>query len=213
MPSAKHIEQAIDSAAMGLGHDAGNKGYGKSSVNGKGSDLERGFTSPLPETHAQYLIHRHGTINLEPLPDPTDADPLNWPRHKKIINLMLVAFHACMGTFTGAAIIPAFGTIAEDLDVSVPTTTYLTSLQIMILGVAPFFWLPLSQRFGRRPIFLISLVCSLAGNIGCAKSMSYSSMAGSRAVVAAFIAPAGAIGSGVVQETFFKHERARYMGI
>lgn len=95
---------------------------------------------------------------------------------------MLVVFHACMGTFTGAAIIPAFETIAEDLDVSVPTTTYLTSLQIMIFGVAPFFWLPLSQRFGRRPIFLVSLVCSLAGNIGCAKSMSYSSMAGSRAV-------------------------------
>lgn len=34
-----------------------------------------------------------------------------------------------------------------------------------------------------------------------------------RAITAFFISPAAAIGSAVVQETFFKHERARYMGI
>ena len=118
-----------------------------------------------------------------------------------------------MGTFTASGIIPAYEPIAEEFGVSITSASYLTSLQIMILGVAPFIWLPLSKRFGRRPIFLLSLICSLVCNVGCAKSMSYSSMAVSRALVAFFISPAGAIGSGVVQETFFKSERARYMGV
>lgn len=118
-----------------------------------------------------------------------------------------------MSTFTAASIIPAYQNIAQNLGVSLNKTTYLTSLQIAILGVAPLIWRPLSNTYGRRPLFMISLVVSLVGNIGCAKSPSYSTMAVCRAIVAFFISPAAAIGSGVVTETFFKKDRARYMGI
>lgn len=114
---------------------------------------------------------------------------------------------------TAGAIIPAYANIAEDLNVSTQQATYLTSLQIAILGVAPLIWRPFSSRYGRRPVFLLSLLCSLAGNIGCAESPSYATMAVCRAIVAFFISPAGAIGSAVVTEMFFKKERARYMGI
>ena len=91
--------------------------------------------------------------------------------------------------------------------------SYLTSLQIAILGGAPLFWKPLSNRFGRRPIFLLSLICSLVCNVGCAKSPDYASTAACRALTAFFISPASAIGSAVVTETFFKKDRARYMGV
>lgn len=129
------------------------------------------------------------------------------------MNLILVAFHACMGTFTAAAIIPAYSDISEELGVSLQDASYLTSLQIAILGGAPLFWKPLSNRYGRRPIFLLSLICSLVCNIGCAKSTSYASLAACRALVAFFISPASAIGSAVVMETTFKKDRARYMGV
>lgn len=132
---------------------------------------------------------------------------------QKIINLILVAFHACMSTFTAAAIIPAYQTMAIDLGRPLQDITYLTSLQIAILGVAPLIWKPISHRYGRRPVFLLSLICSLVGNIGCAKSPGYNSMSVCRAIVAFFISPPAAIGSAVVTETFFKKERARYMGI
>lgn len=118
-----------------------------------------------------------------------------------------------MATFTAAAIQSAFAKIAEDLHVSIERASYQTSLVIAILGGAPLFWRPLSDRYGRRPIFLLSLICSLIGNVGCAKSPSYGTMGLCRAITAFFISPAAAIGSAVVQETFFKHERARYMGI
>lgn len=143
----------------------------------------------------------------------SDADPLNWSQRKKVTNLILVAFHAMMGTFTAACILASFVDIAADLDIEVQTASYLTSLVIAILGGGPLLWRPLSQRYGRRPIFLISLVCSLAGNIGCAVSPSYATMALCRAITGVFISPAVAIGSGVVVETFFGNERARYMGI
>ena len=130
---------------------------------------------------------------------------------QKVANLVLVAFHACMATFTAAAIVSSFISIAEDLGVSVNQATYITSLQFPILGCAPLFWRPLADRWGRRPVFLLSLICSMAGNIGCARSHTYSSMAACRAIVAFFISPAAAIGSGVVTEIFFRNQRAKYM--
>ena len=118
-----------------------------------------------------------------------------------------------MCTFTASAIIPAFHDISEDLGVSLQRTSYLTSLQIVILGAGPLFWKPLSNRFGRRPIFLISLICSLVCNIGGSKSKKFASMAACRAVQAFFISPPAALGSAVVTECFFKHQRGRYMGV
>ncbi|KAL4918315.1 major facilitator superfamily domain-containing protein [Aspergillus aurantiobrunneus] len=167
----------------------------------------------LSEQHQAYLLQRHGTLDLDPVPSIDPADPYNWPLWKKTTNLALVAFHACMGTFTAAAIIPAYEAIAEDVSVSIQRASYLTSLQIAILGAAPLLWKPLSHRFGRRPIFLLSLVLACVCNIGCAKSPDYASMGACRALVAFFISPAMALGSAVVMETFFKHQRARYMGV
>ncbi|KAF2270158.1 MFS general substrate transporter [Lojkania enalia] len=177
------------------------------------TNYEKEGMASLSEEHRQYLLQRHGTLELDPIPTMGDADPYNWPSWKKNSNLVLVAFHACMATFIAAGIIPAYEAIAEELGVSLQRASYLTSLQIAIIGGAPLFWRPLSTRYGRRPIFLISLIGSLAFNIGCAKTTTYASMAVCRALCAFFICPASAVGSVVVVETFFKKERARYMGI
>ncbi|KAI6858326.1 MFS general substrate transporter [Hortaea werneckii] len=177
------------------------------------TNIENSNLAALSREHREYLEQRHGTLDLDPIPDANDADPYNWPQSRKIMNLILVAFHAMMGTFTAASIQCVFEDIAEDLHVSLIRASYLTSLQIAILGGAPLFWRPLSNRFGRRPIFLISLICSLIGNIGCANSPTYATMGVCRAITAFFISPAAAIGSAVVAETFFKKERGKFMGV
>ena len=193
-------------------------------------------TAHLSEEHRQYLLARHGTLDLDPIPDMNDADPYNWPKwrvsisaygglrnrrcntrltmviEQKTLNLSLVVFHAMIGLFTAASIQSAFVNISADLGVSMQRTSYLVSLFIAVLGGAPLFWRPLSNRFGRRPIFLISLLCAMIGNIGCAESHSYATMGLCRAITAFFISPAAAIGSAVVAETFFKKDRARCMG-
>ena len=196
------------------------------------TDDKQDEVASLSDEHRQYLLDRHKTLELDPVPDLNDADPYNWPKRRvgllycsicvcecvltsnqKLVNLFLVAFHAMMATFTAAAIQSAFVDIAMDLHVSIQRASYLTSLVIAVTGGAPLFWRPLSQRYGRRPIFLLSLIGSLVGNIGCAKSPSYGTMGLCRAITAFFISPAAALGSATVSETFFKRERARYMGI
>lgn len=117
-----------------------------------------------------------------------------------------------MITFSAASIQSVFVNIGQDLGTSLQEASYLVSLFIVILGVAPLFWCPIANRWGRRPVFLVSLIIAAVANIGCAVSPSYSAMAVCRAIDAFFISPAGALGTGVVSEMFFKSERGRYIG-
>lgn len=39
-------------------------------------------TTFLSESHKLYLIERHGTVDLDPIPTMDSADPYNWPSWK-----------------------------------------------------------------------------------------------------------------------------------
>jgi hypothetical protein len=54
-------------------------------VDEKGLDdtnLEDGLAEQLSPEHREYLLARHGTLDLVPLPTMDPADPLNWPSWK-----------------------------------------------------------------------------------------------------------------------------------
>lgn len=36
----------------------------------------------LPKAHRDYLLERHGTLELDPIPGMGPADPYNWPEWK-----------------------------------------------------------------------------------------------------------------------------------
>lgn len=57
---------------------------------GKYSDLyTEDRVAHLSEEHRQYLLARHGTLDLDPIPDMNDADPYNWPRWRVGLFLIL----------------------------------------------------------------------------------------------------------------------------
>ncbi|KAL3470283.1 major facilitator superfamily domain-containing protein [Aspergillus californicus] len=174
---------------------------------------QREHSGSVKQWQILRLSSFHPTLDLSPLPSMNDADPYNWPPWEKTIHLAFVAFHAMMATFTAAAIQSPSVEIAEDRKISVHRASYLTSLVIAVIGGAPLFWRPCADRYGRRPVLLLSLLTSLVGNICCAKSPSYATMGLCRAITGFFICPAAAIGSGIVREMFFKRDCARYMGV
>lgn len=47
-----------------------------------GAHLETGNPGNMSNEHRDYLIKRHGTADLDPLPTMDPADPLNWPAWK-----------------------------------------------------------------------------------------------------------------------------------
>ncbi|KAG8995893.1 hypothetical protein FRB94_008715 [Tulasnella sp. JGI-2019a] len=156
---------------------------------------------------------RHARPDLIPIPSSDPADPYNWPSWKKHALLLQVAFHAMMGPFLAAAVIPAFLAFAEDFNISITQASYFVSVQIIFLGTAPLFWAPVANRVGRRPVYLISTlgaaVCTFAG----AYCHSYGTLMILRVLQSIMISPPQSIGSSSIKEMFFEHERGQKMGI
>jgi len=84
----------------------------------------------ISEDLKAYIMQRHGTLELDPLPSASPEDPLNWPAWVKNTNIMMVAFHTMMCTLSAAAIIPASSVFAEKYGITHHQASYLTSAQV-----------------------------------------------------------------------------------
>ena len=49
---------------------------------GQAATYEESVAARLPKAHRDYLLERHGTLDLDPIPSMGSADPYNWPEWK-----------------------------------------------------------------------------------------------------------------------------------
>ncbi|KAG7661564.1 uncharacterized protein J8A68_004933 [[Candida] subhashii] len=166
----------------------------------------------LDEDHEQYLISRHGSVQLDPLPSADPEDPLNWPDWKKNYEIVLIAFGTFSSTFMAAGMTPAFETMAEEYGVDLPTAAYFTSAQIAVFGVLPLLWVPLMNTYGRKFFLTYGALACCILNIGGGFAKTYGQQMATRVLVAAFVSTAAAAGSSVVGDLAFAHERGKKNG-
>ena len=80
-------------------------------------------------------------------------------------------------------------------------------------GLAPSFWGPLADSYGRRPIFLSTLTLYLLANIALAQSKSFAVLMLFRGVQAVGSSSTIAIGAGVIGDIALGSERGGFMGL
>lgn len=54
----------------------------ESATAGRAATYEESVAARLPKAHRDYLLERHGTLELDPIPSMGPADPYNWPEWK-----------------------------------------------------------------------------------------------------------------------------------
>jgi hypothetical protein len=59
-----------------------NRDFVESAVNATLPSEFPAATARLSKLHRDYLMERHGTLNLDPIPAMDPADPYNWPEWK-----------------------------------------------------------------------------------------------------------------------------------
>lgn len=169
--------------------------------------------STISEEHKQYLISKHGTYDLVPLPSMNDDDPLNWSNGFKHLQLAMVAFHAFMATFMASGLVPVIGMYSEIYQMTTLDVAYLVSVQIVLVGTFPLLWVPLMERYGKRLLLIISALGTMCFSLGSVFSTTYGTMMAMRCLQAIFISPGLAVGGAVVNETTFSHQRGSRSGI
>ncbi|KAG2216729.1 hypothetical protein INT45_007628, partial [Circinella minor] len=103
-----------------------------------------------------------------------------------------------------------------DMEVGLDTTDTAinASLSVFVFVTAffPLLWTMLAERYGSRPIYLISFLICLVGNICCALSVNIAMFIGSRAISAMGSSSMMALGGGTIADIFEPHQRGRAFG-
>lgn len=119
---------------------------------------------------------------------------------------------SALGGINTAIINPAYVPLAQEFGISTVTASYQTTVCIAINGIGPFIWVPLSNKYGRRPILLGTTSLGFASAIGAAYSKNFGQLIAAR-IFNGFFPAAFSLGASVVVDIFFYNQRGRAMGV
>lgn len=112
------------------------------------------------------------------------------------------------------AMLPAFPAIRETLHVANPNSLqYMISSYMLANAVGSLFAGPLADRFGRRPMLLLSIAFAAIGGVACGIAPTYEILLAMRAVHGFFAAGLGVLAVSVIRDRFAGDQMARLMSL
>ncbi|RDA91443.1 hypothetical protein CP533_6259 [Ophiocordyceps camponoti-saundersi (nom. inval.)] len=154
-----------------------------------------------------------GAIILEPQPDDSANDPLNWPSWRRDTALLSLGFYCMIGGGITPLIAAGFTDVAADFHVDVEIVSLTTGLYMMGLGLGSVLASPTAILFGKRPVYLASAIVFIVTCLWAAWSPTFSSLLAARVFQGVAISPVECLPSATIAEIFFLHERAYRIGI
>lgn len=109
--------------------------------------------------------------------------------------------------------LPALPDIRDAFDAPMGALQLTMSALIMAFGLAQLVWGPVADRFGRRPVLLLSLTLYGVASLGCALAPGIEWLVAMRAAQGAMMAAAVVVGRAMVRDLYEPHEGAQVMSI
>ncbi|KAF8680884.1 Sugar transporter [Rhizoctonia solani] len=129
---------------------------------------------------------------------PNLQDPKSYRRRDKAGIVFVVAIASFAGPFASNSLQPAFPELQKDWNIPDAVVALTTALFLCATGIAPLWYAFLSERYGRRPIYLSGfLIFSLAS--GSFKPLEQ-------------VARRGIVGLGIIADIYVPAERGRATG-
>jgi Major Facilitator Superfamily len=184
-------------------------------------DSSSSLPSPYPNTRRDF---RHsaaadkkktadGQILLDPQPDDSLNDPLNWSALRRDTALLTLGFYCMIGGGMTPILAAGYNNVAKTFDISYEQVALTTGLYMMGLGVGSVIASPTAILFGKRPIYLCSAVMFILTSVWCAKAPNFTNLAVARVFQGISVSPVECLPSATIAEIFFLHQRAFRVGI
>nr|POE56177.1 protein hol1 [Quercus suber] len=177
-------------------------------------------------TSLQELDQSEGTVQLyagdddqhhlilHPQPNQYDPnDPLRWPSWKKHVCFASVCAFTFLTNYAIGGLSPAFFELSIEYNKTQAEVSALLSWPVLTLGLFNFFWVPIANRFGKRPVFVFTTLLLCMAYLWGALARSFKSLLWSN-IVGAFAGSATeALGAALVNDLYFLHQRGNMMSI
>ncbi|KAL8943395.1 MAG: hypothetical protein Q9216_001104 [Gyalolechia sp. 2 TL-2023] len=156
---------------------------------------------------------KDGTMILDPQPDDSMNDPLNWPTLRRDVALLSLGFFCMLGGGMTPVLAAGFHDVAITYDVTVPQVALTTGLYMLGLGIGCVIMSPTAILFGKRPVYLVCIILFILSSVWCALSPNYPSLVVARIFMGIAVSPCECLPSATIAEIYFLHERAYRLGI
>ncbi|KAK4466733.1 major facilitator superfamily domain-containing protein [Cladorrhinum samala] len=156
---------------------------------------------------------KDGAIILDPQPEESANDPLNWPAWRRDSALLSLGLFSMIGGGMTPILAAGFTDIAHDYGVDVHSVSLTTGLYMMGLGLGSVIFSPTAILYGKRPVYLFGSVLLILSCVWCALSPNFASLIVARILQGVAVSPVECLPSATIAEIFFLHERAFRIGI
>ncbi|TCD63475.1 hypothetical protein EIP91_005357 [Steccherinum ochraceum] len=145
--------------------------------------------------------------------DPRDAVYSRFSNAQKRGIVSLVSFCGLLPLFVSGSFIPSIPQIAKDLRSTGQVISLAVSLSVLTNATGCLLWACYSSYYGRKPVYIASLICQCLGSLGVASSHSVPQLLALR-VLQAFGSSSGlSIGIAVIGDIYKLEERGTASGI
>ncbi|KFA80224.1 hypothetical protein S40288_07921 [Stachybotrys chartarum IBT 40288] len=171
------------------------------------------FDTELPSVPAQLQPETSGTK----LPSPPKLDkfvsPMKWSPARKALLLLLSCIATFLTAYTAGAYSPPSRAVAQDLGASNLVTLLGITTFCLGFALAPMALAPLSELWGRYPIFVVAGAIFAIFQAVCAVVTNVAGMLIARFLVGVGGSVFSAVVGGVISDVWEKHERNMPMAV
>ncbi|KAI1087381.1 MFS general substrate transporter [Rostrohypoxylon terebratum] len=168
---------------------------------------------PLQGEHDDKKKTKDGQIILDPQPDDSHNDPLNWPTWRRDFALLSLGLYCAVGGGITPIIAAGFTDVANDYHIDISKVSLTTGLYMMGLGIGSVIFSPTAILYGKRPVYLYSVILLILSAVWCALSPNFTSLILARIFQGIAVSPVECLPSATIAEIFFLHERAYRIGV
>ncbi|GAD92328.1 MFS transporter, putative [Paecilomyces variotii No. 5] len=154
-----------------------------------------------------------GNIVLDPQPEDSLNDPLNWPQWRRDAALISLGLYCMMGGGMTPILAAGFNEVAATYSVTTQQVAFTTGLYMLGLGLGSVIMSPTAILYGKRPVYLLGITLFIISAVWCALSPNYASLVVARVFQGIAVSPVECLPSATIAEIFFLHERAYRVGI
>ncbi|OAL43343.1 MFS general substrate transporter [Pyrenochaeta sp. DS3sAY3a] len=146
---------------------------------------------------------------------PNDPqNPMNWTVGKRYLHAVLISSIALVVNLGSTVFAPGAPLLMQELGVTSTTVGSLTvSIYVLGFAVGPLVLAPLSELYGRLPIYHATSVIFLAFTLGCALATNISMFLIFRFIAGCAGSAPMTIGGGTIADVFPQEKRGGVMGM
>ncbi|KAH7132309.1 serine/threonine kinase 16 [Dendryphion nanum] len=167
----------------------------------------------LGNMQAQHAREGQRDIVLVPAPSSDPEDPLNWSPARKALSTTCMCVYTLMVGIASAAIYSVLESISKETSLTLTDLNQGTGYMFLFLGWGCLIWQPLALQYGKRPIYLLSILATMATQIWAPHTRTNGQWIANKIVQGFVGAPIESLCEISVTDIYFTHERGRYIGL